>query len=65
MDGIGGSTAGVAAPAMQQQAMGAQVVTETINKMNTEPNGQMNADHDFQSKVLAGMGKGTQIDVGV
>ena len=65
MDAIGGSTSGAAASAMQKQTMGAQVVTETINKMNTNSNGQVNADHDFQTKVLAGMGKGTQIDVGV
>ena len=63
MDALSGSTAGAAASAIQQQTMGAQVVTETINKMNTGPNGQVNADHDFQTKVLAGMGKGTQLDV--
>jgi hypothetical protein len=65
MDALSGSTAGAAASAIQQQTMGAQVVTETINKMNTGSNGQVNADHDFQTKVLAGMGKGTQIDVAV
>ncbi len=63
MDALSGNTAGAAASAIQQQTMGAQVVTETINKMNTGPNGQVNADHDFQTKVLAGMGKGTQLDV--
>ncbi|MYL83269.1 hypothetical protein GTA51_09005 [Desulfovibrio aerotolerans] len=65
MDAIGGSTAGAAASAIQNQTLGAQVVTETINKMNTDSNGKVNPDHDFQTKVLAGMGKGTQIDVGV
>ncbi len=65
MDAIGGSTSGATASAIQNQTMGAQVVTETINKMNTDSNGKVNPDHDFQTKVLAGMGKGTQIDVGV
>ena len=65
MDAIGGSTSGAAASAIQNQTLGAQVVTETINKMNTDSNGKVNPDHDFQTKVLAGMGKGTQIDVGV
>ena len=65
MDAIGGSTSGAAASAMQNQTLGAQVVTGTINQMNTDSNGKVNPDHDFQTKVLAGMGKGTQIDVGV
>ena len=65
MDAIGGSSSGGVTSALQNQTLGAQVVTGTINQMNTNANGQVNADHDFQTKVLAGMGKGTQIDVGV
>ena len=63
MDAVSGGSAKPTTSALDQQTMGAQVVTETINKMNTGPNGQVNADHDFQTKVLAGMGKGTQLDV--
>ena len=65
MDAIGGSTSGATASAIQNQTMGAQVVTETINKMNTDSNGKVNPDHDFQTKVLAGMGKGSQLNVDV
>lgn len=65
MDAIGGSTSGAAASAIQSQTMGAQVVTETINKMNTDSSGKVNPDHDFQTKVLAGMGKGSQLNVDV
>lgn len=65
MDAIGGSKPGAAASALQQQTMGAQVVTETLNRLNTNDKGELNADYDFQTKVLAGMGKGTQVDVGV
>ncbi|MFP5258137.1 MAG: hypothetical protein ACLGQH_03855 [Acidobacteriota bacterium] len=65
MDAIGGSTSGAATSALKQQTMGAQVITETLNRLNTNDNGQVNADYDFQTKVLAGLGKGTQVDVGV
>jgi len=65
MDAIGGSSSGGVTSALQNQTLGAQVVTGTINQLNTDSNGKVNADHDFQTKVLAGMGKGTQIDVGV
>ena len=65
MDAICCSTSGAAASALKQQTMGAQVITETLNRLNTNDNGQVNADYDFQTKVLAGLGKGTQVDVGV
>ncbi|EHJ48660.1 hypothetical protein DFW101_2656 [Solidesulfovibrio carbinoliphilus subsp. oakridgensis] len=62
MDAIGGSGAGQAAGALQQQTLGAQVVTGTIDKMNTDANGKVNPDHDFQTKVLAGMGIGKNLN---
>lgn len=65
MDAIGGSSSGGMTSALQNQTLGAQVVTGTLDKLNTNSNGQVNADHDFQTKVLAGMGKGAQVDVGV
>lgn len=65
MDAICCSTSGAATSALKQQTMGAQVITETLNRLNTNENGQVNADYDFQTKVLAGLGKGTQVDVGV
>ena len=65
MDAIGGSSSGGMTSALQNQTLGAQVVTGTINQMNTNANGQVNADHDFQTKVLAGMGKGSQLNVDV
>lgn len=66
MDAIGGTGLGAMAATTQKQMAGAQVVSGTINQMNTNEAGQVNADHDFQTKVLsAAMGKGTQLDVSV
>ncbi len=62
MDAIGGTGAGQAAGALDQQTLGAQVVTGTINKMNTDPSGKVNPDHDFQTKVLSSMGIGKNLN---
>jgi len=62
MDAIGGSGVGAMASALDQQTLGAQVVTGTITKMNTNDDGKVNADHDFQTKVLSGMGIGKNLN---
>lgn len=62
MDAIGGSGVGAAASALDKQTLGAQVVTGTIDKMNTNDNGKVNSDYDFQTKVLSGMGVGKHLN---
>lgn len=62
MDGIGKPCCGAGASALDQQTLGARVVTETIQKLNTNADGTVNPDHDFQTKVLAGAGIGKHIN---
>ena len=62
------ATAGVAglANALQTQKFGAQLVTATLDRLNTDPaSGRINPDYDFQTKVLgaAFAGKGTAVDM--
>ena len=63
--GIGGKGdgAGMMTSALdQQKTLGAQVVTGTLNKLNTNDAGQVNPDYDFQTKVLSGMGIGKHLN---
>lgn len=68
MDAISGSVAGAMvglSEATAKQTFGAQVVTATLDKMNTNSSGAVNADYDFQTKVLtagAVAGKGSMFN---
>ena len=54
---------GMMGKALDSQTLGAQVVTSTLNKMNTDPvSGKLNSDFDFQNKVLAGQGLGKNLN---
>ena len=57
MDAVSGGSAKPTTSALDQQTLGAQVVTKTLDKLNTDANGKVDADDDFQTKVLSGMGK--------
>ncbi len=68
LNGIDASNTGLANTArtqqesnsMDKQTFGAAVVSETLNQMNTNSSGQMDANYDFQTKVLgASAGVGT------
>lgn len=68
MDGIQGMNASVAASATQgaiKDTTGAQVVTKTLDKMNTAQTmggPKVNADYQFQKDVLGAAGIGTMLD---
>lgn len=65
MDTIQGTGTGSLTSALDQQKLGAQVVTDTLTRLNTDPaTGRVDQDFDFQTKVLsAAMGVGTQLNV--
>lgn len=62
MDAVSGKCCGGTASALDQQTMGAQVVTQTLDKLNTDAGGKVDPDYDFQTKVLSAMGKGAHIN---
>ncbi|QAZ69064.1 hypothetical protein [Solidesulfovibrio carbinolicus] len=62
MDAVSGGSAKPTTSALDQQTMGAQVVTQTLDKLNTNANGKLDADYDFQTKVLSAMGKGVHVN---
>ena len=62
MDAVSGKCCGATTSALDQQTMGAQVVTQTLDKLNTNANGKVDADYDFQTKVLSAMGKGVHLN---
>lgn len=59
------SEVGLLASALQQETFGAQVVTKTLDYLNKDKSsGGINADYDFQTKVLsAGFGSNIDCDV--
>jgi len=74
MDGMsisGGMSAGAMVSSLQQQALGAQLIDNTLQKLNTtagvamEP--RLNPNFELQSAVLnsAYTGKGTMLDISV
>jgi hypothetical protein len=56
MSGISGLSSGLdsSSAITDRQTFGAQVVTATLDKLNTGTGGEKNADYDFQTKVLGG-----------
>lgn len=62
-----GAVGGFAAQAQQmtKDAVNADVVTGTINKLNTQPDGSKNADFAFQNSVLQAhaIGKGANLNI--
>ena len=66
MDIQGAAGAASLAGAMRQPETGAQVIAGTLNNMNTDPvSGKVNADYDFQNKVLASRGVGGNLNTSV
>jgi hypothetical protein len=65
MDAINGTSLGTLASTTAKKTFGAQVVTGTLDRLNTNQNGDRNLDYDFQTKVLSGMGIGSKLDVEV
>lgn len=65
MDAISGTSLNATAQTSDKQTFGAQVVSATIDRMNTNQSGQKNSDYDFQTKVLSGMGIGKNLDVSI
>ncbi len=65
MDAIDGSGSGTLKGAFAQQKLGAQVVTDTLTRLNTDQTtGRVDQDFDFQTKVLsAAKGLGGNVDV--
>ncbi|MEL7642227.1 MAG: hypothetical protein AAGU21_21535 [Solidesulfovibrio sp.] len=65
MDAISGAGTGTLASAFEQQKLGAQVVTDTLTRLNTDQaTGRVDQDFDFQTKVLsAATGLGGTLDV--
>jgi hypothetical protein len=63
MDAIDGTSLGTMATATDKQTFGAQVVSGTLNKMNTDSSGNRNSDYDFQTKVLSSMGLGNNLNI--
>jgi hypothetical protein len=62
----GAASAASLAGAMRQAETGAQVIIGTLNNMNTDPvSGNVNADYDFQNKVLASRGIGKNLNATV
>jgi hypothetical protein len=57
-------TSGESASALDKQTVGAQVVTATLDKLNSGPGSSGGSDYDFQKDVLSGMlaGKGIITD---
>lgn len=62
--GMGGQAA-AQAQQMNKDMFDAQVVTGTINNLNSQPDGKMNADHAFQTSVLQAdaIGKGAKLNI--
>ena len=63
MDAINGANLNSLAQTSDKQTFGAQVVSSTIDRLNTNQSGQTNSDYDFQKNVLSGMGVGKNLDV--
>lgn len=54
MDAIQGNDSGSLTSALDQQKLGAQVVTDTLTRLNTDmTTGRVDQDFDFQTKVLS------------
>jgi len=60
-----GHQAAAQAQQMNKDMVNAQVVSGTIQNLNTQPDGSTNADHAFQSSVLQAdaIGKGAKLNV--
>ncbi len=62
-----GAVGGFAAQTQQmaKDSVNSQVVTGTINQLNTQPDGSKNADFAFQSSVLQAnaIGKGANLNI--
>jgi len=56
MSGLTGVSSGLdsSSGVTDRQTFGAQVVTATLDKLNTGTGGDKNSDYDFQTKVLGG-----------
>ncbi len=67
MDTTSGVGSGALTSALDQQKFGAQVVTETLTRLNTDQaTGRVDQDFDFQTKVLsAAKGIGGNLNVKV
>ena len=65
MDAISGASLNSLAQTTDKQTFGAQVVSSTIDRLNTNQSGQTNSDYDFQTKVLSGMGIGKNLDISI
>ena len=68
MDIQSSNSAGALSKALEQQTLGAALMTKTLDKLNTSTSGlssNLNPDYDLQKSVLsayAGMGIGTKLD---
>ena len=65
MDAIDTKGAGSLTSALDQQKLGAQLVNDTLTRLNTDPvTGHVDQDYDFQTKVLsAATGVGGNLNV--
>jgi len=63
MDAVGGTSLGSMAAVTDKQTFGAQVVSGTLNQMNTDQSGRLNSDFDFQTKVLSTMDIGNNLNI--
>jgi len=62
--GVGGGISPSSISQMHKDTGNAQLVSKTLDKLNTDSDGAQNADYSFQKSVLqaGATGKGTQID---
>ncbi|MHC1713576.1 MAG: hypothetical protein AB9872_15620 [Solidesulfovibrio sp.] len=63
MDAVSGVSLGTMATATDKQTFGAQVVSGTLNQMNTDQSGHLDPDFDFQTKVLSTMSIGNNLNI--
>ncbi len=66
MDAAGAGISGAVAAGALKDTTGAQVISKTLDKLNSVPNGtggmKLNADYDFQKTVLNAAGIGNKLD---
>jgi len=65
MDAIDTKGAGMTGGAFEQQKLGAELITKTMDRLNTDPGtGRVDQDYDFQTKVLsAATGVGGNLNI--
>jgi len=63
VSGIGGASP-LSIAQMQKETNNAQLVSKTLDTMNSNPDGTQNVDYAFQKSVLqaGALGKGAQVD---